>query len=88
MSVPFGICRTTATIGLDLLFINKSVAEQEQYDRKMRDIQVAIEDYSEECRSLFFEYLCVTNFPQCDPSHLEPRPLLVRENITHYFCNS
>ena len=85
------MCRTTATIGLDLLFVNKSIAEQEEYDRKMRDIEIAIEEYSEQCRDGFFEYLCVSNFPQCDPSHSKPRPLLVRIGTTidynHYFDN-
>ncbi|MCG8626249.1 MAG: hypothetical protein MJE68_30155, partial [Proteobacteria bacterium] len=64
---------------MDLLFINKTIAGQEQYDIKMKDLQKAIEDYSEECRAVFLEYLCVTNFPQCDPSHITPRPLLVCE---------
>ena len=77
LNAPSGVCRTTATIGLELLFVDKSVAQQEDYDRKMRDIELAIADYSDECRDVFFEYLCVTNFPQCDLSHSRPRPLLV-----------
>ena len=62
---------------MDLLFINTSIADQVQYDDKMVDIQLAIAEYSEECRNMFFEYVCVSNFPQCDPSHSSPRPNLV-----------
>ena len=87
LNVPYGVCRNTSTIGLELLFINKSIAEQEVYDRRMRDIEIAIEDYSDECRDVFLEYLCVTNFPQCDLSHIEPRPLMVGSHKSDKVCS-
>ena len=63
---------------MDLIFINKSRGNQKEYDEKMNDIQLAVMDYSDQCRDILLEYLCVTNFPQCDLSHTSPRPHLVR----------
>ena len=68
---------------MDLIFINNSIAEQSQYDEAMHKLEVAAKNYSENCRDIYLEYVCVTNFPQCDLSHPSPRPHLVSEILYH-----
>ncbi len=74
------VCRTKGTVGMDWIFIDTSRTDRVQLRKGMEGVinHTASGQYSQVCAAILNEYICVSNYPSCDLSYSEPRPIMVR----------
>lgn len=65
---------------MDWIFIDTSRTDRERLRESMEGVvnHTATGQYSRACATILNEYICVSNYPSCDLSHSEPRPIMVR----------
>ena len=54
---------------------------QADYEETMIRLMGVLEGYRSECRSIFAEFLCATNFPRCDLTQATATPYRVSQLI-------
>lgn len=78
------VCRTNGTTGYHKVYIDKTRGHnQANYEEKMINLMHTVEEYNAECRILFAEFLCATNFPSCDLTQTTPTPYRVSSSCMH-----
>ena len=73
------VCRTVGTIGMDWIYVDTATTDLESRVPDVNTLLGLAADFSEDCRDMFVEYICVSNFPSCDTSHVSPRPIEVHD---------
>lgn len=74
------VCRTQGTIGMDWVYINTSRTSRDTLRTGMERVlnhTAIMGQYSPQCAQILDEYICISNYPSCDLSHVTPRPIMV-----------
>ncbi len=86
------LCFAKGMIGYDKVFINSSGQyNQADYEDSMERLLPTFDEYTEQCRKLFHQLLCATNFASCDLSKTTPTPIRVSMYVSvlsHLICQS